>query len=107
MQPIVLVMWLDDGMWHRCFPDAGLAFWEVWAQVVPEDEPDDAVRQVDYGREYSLAGEAIQSVEAKPSGPSAMSELTVRFTSGRFLQLCIDGPAGIDASSRIHVGAAR
>src|SRR5262245_9487765 len=85
-QPIVVNMRLDDGTWHRYFLDAGLAFWEQWVELV-DDDLEDEVRCVDYGRDYALVGEIIRSVESRASGPQELAELTIAFTSGRFLQL--------------------
>lgn len=103
--PIVVNMQLDDGLWHRFFLDAGLAFWEQWPEFADEEPEGDDVRYVNYGQQHSLVGETLRSVEARPSKPADLAELTLRFDSGRVLRLSFCDAADMGSPTCVHLGA--
>ena len=96
LRPIAVSMKLSDGMWHRCFLDAGLAFWERWGHV-PDDD-DTAVRRIDWGQEHRLIGETLRTVEAHDG------TLTITFESGRFVRLSLCDASDPDSATQLVMG---
>ena len=100
IDPDVLFLELDDGQRFRFFLDAGLAFWKMGTD--PAIEVDESTRFVDYVVFFGLARETIASIEVRPSGPEGFAKLTIRFESGRALELVFVDESDIDSPTVIR-----
>lgn len=95
---VCLYLATDGPGCHRLFLDAGLAFWEDWGEVPPDDRED----AYDLIAAWDLAGAVVSAARAipDPRGPNARIELDLG-PHGRVALEAVD-PQEFDAPTALR-----